>query len=37
MQHANLICYAWINIPLAYTQVSNHLPFSFCIKPDDDI
>ena len=21
LQHANLICYAWINIPLVYTQV----------------
>ena len=25
LQHANLICYAWINIPLVYTQVDIHL------------
>ena len=28
LQHASLICYAWINIPLVYTQVPHLLKFS---------
>ena len=30
LQHASLICYAWINIPLVYTQVPDLLIRSKC-------
>ena len=35
LQHANLICYAWINIPLVYTQVGERIEFTWCLCPSD--
>ena len=32
LQHANLICYAWINIPLVYTQVGERIELTWCLR-----